>query len=100
MKKLELINLRKLLRIRKAVQPKTYLDELAENGMLDYYLNNFFKNKINTDVEFKEKIYDSYYNYSKDISENLEVYYLEEMCKSLSFFIEMTHNDRNSINKT
>jgi hypothetical protein len=90
MNKIDFLKLQSLFNIRHEVKPKTYLDELAENGFLDEYLENFFKTRTDYDLEFKERIYEAYFNYSKGINENLEIYYLERMCESLSFFNEYT----------
>ncbi|MBX3044925.1 MAG: hypothetical protein KIT33_09760 [Candidatus Kapabacteria bacterium] len=92
---LEFLKLKSYLGKKEAVAPKTYLDELAENGMLDDYLDVFFSAKIHEDPDFKERLYDSYYKYSQDTNENLEIHYLEEMCESLSFFIELTERCTN-----
>ncbi len=90
MNKIDFIKLQSLINIKQKVKPKTYLDELAENGLLDEYLDNFFKARADYDLEFKERIYEAYFNYSNEINENLELHYMEQLCESLSFFIEYT----------
>lgn len=90
MSSIEDLKLQSLLNIMQEIQPKTYIDDLAESGMLDEYLDNFFKNKIDVDQNFKDRIYDAYLNYSQEVNHNLEIYYLESMCNSLSYFIECT----------
>lgn len=90
MTKFELLKLQKLFRIQNSIKPKTYLDELASEGYLEDFIEPFFKNKINEDSDFKNRIYDSLYDWSDEVSEKLELYYLESICESLSFFNEYT----------
>jgi hypothetical protein len=90
MNTIDWLKLQSQIRIQNEVQPKTYLDELAEYGMLDEFLEEYFHKKLDIDADFKERIYESYYKYAASINENLELYYLESICESLSFFIEYT----------
>ncbi|MFA5513013.1 MAG: hypothetical protein WC313_11250, partial [Candidatus Kapaibacterium sp.] len=86
----ELTKLKSLLNVQEKIQPKTYIDELAESGLLDDYLEVFFRHKLSSDEDFKDRIYNAYYKYADSANENLEFYYLESICESLSFFIEYT----------
>lgn len=90
MNNFEYKKLRGLLKMNQSVQPKTYLDDLAETGWLDVYLDNYSKERIEKDDDYKERVYDSIYNYSKEINEDVEAYFLEKLIESLSFFNEYT----------
>jgi hypothetical protein len=90
MNKIDFLKLKSLLRIQKEVQPKTYLDDMASNGYLDEYLNEVFKKRAEDDPDFRRRIFESYYEWSPEVNENLETYYLESICEALSFFIEYT----------
>jgi hypothetical protein len=94
MSSIDFKKLKSLLKLQEQIKPKTYLDELAEMGVLDIYVNDFLKDKYSNEPEFQERIYDSYYNYSNSINEDLEFYYLDKMCQSLSFFMEFTKECR------
>lgn len=82
--------LKRLLRIRSQLEPKTYLDELAEIGVLEYYVKDYLKEKFDTDHEYRDKIFDYIYRYAEDYNDDLEVYYLEQILESLSFFNQYT----------
>jgi hypothetical protein len=82
--------LKRLLRIKSQLEPKTYLDELAEIGVLEYYVKDYLKEKFDTDPEYRDKIYDYIYRYAEDYNDDLEVYYLEQVLESLSFFNQYT----------
>ncbi|GAB1370002.1 hypothetical protein MASR1M45_00600 [Candidatus Kapaibacterium sp.] len=90
MSKLEHLKLDSLLKKKEAVKPRTYLDELASLNLLDDYVENYFGKKLEKDEDFKQRVFESYYTHSNDTNENLELYYLEEICRSLSYFIEYT----------
>lgn len=90
MNKIDFYKLTSFLKIKEKVQPLTFLDELAANGLLDDYMQNIFKEKSQLDDDFRDRIFDSYLKYSPDRNENLERYYLESICESLSYFIEYT----------
>lgn len=79
-----------LLRRSKRLQPKTYLDVLAEQGWLDLYLDNYSKDRMQNDTEYKNRVYDAMYNYSKELNEDVEIYFLEQFVECLSYFNEYT----------
>lgn len=88
MNNFEYKKLKVLLNLNREVQPKTYLDELAESGWLDIYLDNYSKDRIERDEDYKERVYESIYNYSNELNEDVEIYFLEKLIESLSFFNE------------
>ncbi len=94
MDNLEYKKLKSYLNLRKKIQPKTYLDELAESGWLDIYLSNYSKDKLEYDKEYKEKVYDAMYQYSNLENEDVERYFLEQLIESLSYFNEYIKNAR------
>lgn len=82
--------LNRMLGLKAKLEPKTYLEELAEIGVLEYYVKDYLKEKFDSDPEFRDKIYEYIYKHSSDINEDLEVYYLEQILQSLSFFNQYT----------
>jgi len=90
MNNLEYKKLKSLMSLNQKIQPKTYLDDLAESGWLEVYLDNYSKEKIEIDSDYKERVYESIYQYSSELSEDVEVYFLEKLIESLSFFNEYT----------
>lgn len=90
MNNFEYKKLKGLMNLNQKVQPKTYLDDLAESGWLDVYLDNYSKDKMMNDLEYKDKVYASIFNYSQELNEDVEFYFLEKLVESLSFFNEYT----------
>jgi len=90
MNNFEYKKLKGLLNLKRMIQPKTYLDDLAESGWLDVYLDNYSKERMERDEEYKELVYESIYNYSNELNEDVEVYFLQKLIESLSFFNEYT----------
>jgi hypothetical protein len=90
MDNIERKKLNRLLKIKEEIKPKTFLDDLAESGWMDIYLNNYSKKKLEEDIEFKEKVYESLYNYSQTINNDVEFFFLDKLCESLAYFLEYT----------
>lgn len=90
MNNLEYKKLKSLLNLKEKIQPRTYLDDLAESGWMEIYLDNYSKDRIESDDDYKAKVYESIYKYSKDLNEDVEVYFLQKLIESLSFFNEYT----------
>jgi transcription termination factor NusB len=82
--------LKRMLDKKAKLEPKTYLEELAEIGVLEYYVKDYLKERLDKDPEFRDKIYEYIYKHSKEINEDLEQYYLEQILESLSFFNQYT----------
>ncbi len=89
-----LTKLSKLLRIKDQIKPKTYIEELAELGLLEIYVNDFLRNKFETDEEFKQRIYDALLKYEKSLNTDVEVFFMEKMVESLGYFLEFTRECR------
>ena len=86
--------LTKLLRIKNQIKPKTYIEELAEIGLLEIYVNDFLKDKFESDEDFKERIYDALLTYEKSLNSDVEVYFMEKLVESLGYFLEFTRECR------
>ena len=94
MNNFEFKKIRSIINLQEKLQPKTYLDNLAESGWLDMYLNNYSKERFTNDKEYKERVFESMYNYSPEVNEDVEIYFLEQLCESMSYFIEYTKECR------
>ncbi len=86
--------LTKLLRIKNLIKPKTYIEELAELGLLEIYVNDYLKEKFETDQEFKERIYEALLLYENEMNSDVEVHFMEKMVESLGYFLEYTKECR------
>ena len=77
-------------RLKLKTKPKTYFDELADYGILDEYLKKYYKQKYKTDDNFRNEIIESLINNSPDIIPEVECFFLEHLCETLSYFLEYT----------
>lgn len=82
--------LNRIINLSNQIRPKTYLEEFAESGWLEMYIDNYSKERMKTDKDYQSRIYDAFYNYSQQINEETELYFMNELCENLSFFLEYT----------
>ncbi|MCX6153335.1 MAG: hypothetical protein NT007_04160 [Candidatus Kapabacteria bacterium] len=76
--------------IRKKAKPRTYFDELAQLGLLDEYLKKFLKDDYKSDEIFKDEIFETLILNSREVVPEIEIFFLEQLCKTLSYFLEYT----------
>lgn len=76
----------KLKRILEKVRPKTFFEELAEYGYLMQYVNEHMKDDFDNDNNFRLKIYDILFRYSKYPDTELNIYYLQHLNNSMNQF--------------
>jgi len=82
----------KLDRILQKVGPKTVKEDLAEYGYLLEWVNEFMKERYETDKDFKMEIYTILYNHSKRVEPELDIYFLEHLSYNLNNFLGKTEN--------
>jgi len=82
----------KLDRILEKVGPKTVKEDLAEFGYLLEWVNQFMKERFETDSEFKMEIYTILYKHSKRIEPELDIYFLEHLLFNIDHFLRKTNN--------
>ncbi|MGQ9818908.1 MAG: hypothetical protein ACUVQ1_03165 [Candidatus Kapaibacteriales bacterium] len=70
------------------IKPKRIFEELAEMGVLADLLENQWSSFYKMNDKFREDINEILLKYSEKEVTILEQYYLEELCKSLQFFID------------
>lgn len=83
-------SLAKILRIQKEISPKSYFEELAENGLLYDYVHKYYPKKLKTDREFRNDVYDLISREEGFESGIATKYYLERLVESFGFFKEYT----------
>ncbi len=84
------MDLLQLFGIKKRVQPETFYEQLAQDGLLMDYLRKFLQDRMAKDVEFQNDMYAVLLKHSKEPIVEIEQYYLEKMIESLSYFLEYT----------
>lgn len=72
----------------KNIKPRRIFEELAEIGVLSDLLENQWLSFYKMNDKFREDINEILLKYSEKEVAILEQYYLEELCKSLQFFID------------
>lgn len=72
----------------KNIKPRRIFEELAEMGVLADLLENQWFSFYKMSDKFREDINEILLKYSEKKVTVLEQYYLEELCKSLQFFID------------
>jgi len=68
---------KRLERMREKVRPKSYFEELAEGGFLMDYINEFLKEKFETDEEFRDEMLWILFKYSNTVVPEIELMYLQ-----------------------
>lgn len=72
----------------KNIKPRRIFEELAEMGVLADLLENQWLSFYIMNDKFREDINEILLKYSEREVTILEQFYLEELCKSLQFFID------------
>lgn len=70
------------------IKPRRIFEELAEMGVLADLLENQWLSFYKINEKFREDINEILLKYSEKEVTILEQFYLEELCKSLQFFID------------
>ncbi len=83
----------KLERILQEVKPKTFFEDLAEFGYLMQYLHEFMKEKYDTDLDFRLRMYNIMYKHSKYPVQELNYYYLEHLNNVMNQFLKKTETE-------
>ncbi len=76
--------------MRKKLRPFTFYEQLAADGLLEEYLQQFLNDKMEADDEFRDEMYEILLKYSESVVPELEKFYLEKLIENLSFFLEYT----------
>ncbi len=71
------------------VNVDTYYKELAEMDLLWDYVNTYLPEKFSSDDQFRKEIFQIMYDNATKISPELEVFLLDKLIHSLSYFNEM-----------
>ncbi len=74
-------------KIKSYVQPKRFYHELAEDGLLEEFLLFHLKELYNKDLRFREEMIGIMVNHSPEVVVEVEIYYLEKLSQSLSYFL-------------
>ena len=81
----------RLSHLKTKVKPNTFFDRLADDGLLEDYIERFYKNKMDTDEDFRSEIFDILYRYAQQPVTDVEAFYLEKLIETLSYFLEYTN---------
>ena len=68
---------------------------MAEEGLLDEYIEDFFKDKYENDTEFQEKMIELQLENSTEPVKKIDEIYLSQLSESLSEFLNKVENGRN-----
>lgn len=79
----------KSFNIKSKVNIESYYKELAEMDLLWDYVNTYLPEKFSTDESFRKEIFQIIYENATKISPELEVFLLDKLIHSLSYFNEM-----------
>lgn len=83
-------NISRDLRIRQKIQPETYFEELAKEGVLHDFLMRYYSDRLKRDTEFRNDVYDLIVHHDDLDTPVVQKYLLERMVESLSYFEEYT----------
>ena len=75
-------------KLKSLVGPKTFLEELAEDGNLREYISEFLEDRWNDDPDFRYEMFSLLLKYAKESVPEIDFYYLEHLNESLSIFSE------------
>lgn len=75
--------------LKSKVNVDSYYKELAEMDLLWDYVKTYLSEKFSTDDQFRKEIFQIMYDNATKISPELEVFLLEKLIHSLSYFNEM-----------
>jgi hypothetical protein len=90
-------------KINEKIKPKRIYEELAEEGILDDFLNIYLNEAYNNDEVFRDEMLEIQLNYSTKPVKDLEIFYLMQLNKHLNYFLDSTNsifnNGRNHYNR-
>lgn len=75
--------------LKKRLSVNSYYRELAEMDLLLDYIQTYLPEKFSTDQNFRKEIFEIIYDNASKITPELEVFLLEKLTQSLSYFNEM-----------
>jgi hypothetical protein len=75
-------------KIKEKIRPKRFYGELAEEGILDDFLNIYLNESYNNDEAFRDEMLEIQYKYSPKPVRDLEIFYLEQLNKHLTYFLD------------
>ena len=81
-------------RFKNAVKPKRFYEELAEWGILEEFLKTHLRELYTNDKIFREDMMEIFFRCSTEVIPDIEVFYLEQLCENLGFFLEYTRQWR------
>lgn len=82
----------RLQRLKDKIKPKTFFDELAEQGMLDDYINSYMPEQFSYDEKFQNDVLDLVFKQSSAVMPNIQEFILKKLNESLTYFEEnVTH---------
>lgn len=82
--------LAKILNLKRKLEPVTFFEQLAQDGMLEEYIDSFLLERFHTDLVFRDQMLELLYKYSNTSIPEIEELYLLNLVESLSYFLEYT----------
>lgn len=74
---------------QKKLNINSYYKELAQMDLLLDYLQSYLPEKFEKDEKFRQEIFEIIYENASKITPELEVFLLEKLIRSLSYFNEL-----------
>lgn len=74
------------------ISAKTFFDELAEYGMLDEFVDNYLKDRVDGDEKLQDSLRTALFNSSNQFEPEVEKFLLEKLSDVLNYFLE--HSDK------
>ncbi len=81
--------LKNLAYLKKRLNPDTYYKELAEMDLLEEFIDSYLSDKFNGDPKFQAEVFQVIFEESDKIVPDLEVFLLEKLIHSFSYFNQM-----------
>lgn len=75
--------------LKSKLNVNSYYKELAEMDLLWDYVNTYLPEKFSTDDQFRKEIFQIMYENASKVSPELEVFLLDKLIHSLSYFNEL-----------
>ena len=88
------MNLLERIKLKRKLEPETFYDQLAEDGLLMDYLSKFLEERFNNDKEFRQEMFAILLKHSNEPIVEIERFYLEKMIETMSYFLEFTEQWR------
>lgn len=70
--------------------PRTFYAELAQDSALYSFLKTYLDSTFENDEKFRKEMYRVFLEHSPSIVPEFETMILEDLCESLSYFLEYT----------